>query len=81
MKTETLGLSRWNKLVCAATLLLLSPVIGMVLVFVVLPALPIVLGLGAVLGPMTLMKDIEPHVPWGPAEWRERRLIALEAHA
>ena len=73
--------SRWNAFVCAVTLMLLSPVIGMVLVFALLPALPIVLAIGAILGPMTLLKDVEPHEDLAPEEWEARRILARHAHA
>ena len=48
--------ARWPKvLIGIATFILLTPVMGMVLVFAVLPALPIVLMIGTVLGPMNLL--------------------------
>lgn len=75
------GVSKRNLAVTVVTLLLLSPVIGMVLVFAFLPALPIVLAIGAVLGPMTLLKEIEPRHALQPEEWEARHAMALEAHA
>ena len=53
-------LSPWMKYaISGVTLLALAPVIGMVLVFAVLPMLPIALLCGAVLGPMNLFKNGE----------------------
>ena len=51
---------RWLKIIVGlVTLVLLSPVIGMVIMFAVIPALPIVLALGFVLGPMNWIEDLE----------------------
>jgi hypothetical protein len=83
MKTneQSSEFTRWKAVVSGLTLLLLSPVIGMVFVFVLLPALPIVLGIGAVLGPMTLLRNVVPHEDLTPADWDVRHAMALEAHA
>jgi hypothetical protein len=40
-----------------ATMVALAPVVGMVLAFAILPALPIVLAIGLVLGPMNWLED------------------------
>jgi uncharacterized membrane protein len=48
--------ARWPKvLVGIAAFILLTPVMAMVLVFAVIPALPIALMLGTILGPMNLI--------------------------
>lgn len=73
---------RWPKvLVAIATLLLLSPVIGMVLVFAVLPMTPIALLLGSVLGPMNLFSNGEQEDEDAAYElWERRRLHHVHVH-
>ena len=73
----------WPKVVISiVTLLLLSPVIGMVLVFAVLPALPLVLLVGSVLGPMNLFSNGEREDEDEAYEiWERRRLEPAHAHA
>jgi len=74
---------RWPRvLVSIATLLLLSPVIGMVLVFAVIPMLPIALLLGSVLGPMNLFKNGEREDEDAAYEvWEMRQQQQHLAHA
>jgi len=74
---------RWPKiLVSIATLLLLSPVIGMLLVFAVLPALPLALLIGSVLGPMNLFSNGEQEDEDAAADlWERRRLEHAHVHA
>jgi hypothetical protein len=73
---------RWPQvLVTIATVLLLSPVIGMVLVFAVIPMLPIALLVGSVLGPMNLFKNGEQEDEDAAYEvWERRRLEHAHAH-
>jgi hypothetical protein len=73
----------WPKvLIGIATFLLLSPVIGMVLVFAVLPALPLALLVGSVLGPMNLFPNGErEEEDENYAFWEARRHHHAEAHA
>ena len=68
--------------VSLVTLLLLAPVIGMLLVFAVLPALPIALLVGTVLGPMNLFDNHEAEDEDEAWEvWEARHLAEAHAHA
>jgi hypothetical protein len=88
-KAPTLTDARWFKIVVAiVTLIVLSPVIGMVIAFAVIPALPIVLSLGYVLGPINFLADREEDEEeqrWSHPEplagWDHLRGHARLAHA
>jgi hypothetical protein len=58
--------------------IVLSPIAGMVLVFAVMPALPIALAVGAVLGPMNLFNNGEAEEE--EERWRLRELHEAHAH-
>ncbi len=66
---------RWA--VGIAALIVLSPVIAMVLVFAVLPALPLALAVGAVLGPANLFGNGEKEEE---RDVYRSRLVFAEAH-
>jgi hypothetical protein len=69
-------------LVGIVTFFLLSPVIGMLLVFAVLPALPIALLVGIVLGPMNLFNNHELEDEDAAYEvWEARHLAEAHGHA
>jgi hypothetical protein len=76
MDETTRGGRVFRGLVGMAALVALSPVIGMIIVFAFIPALPIVLAIGAVLGPMNWIeeKEVEAEHRFGQRHW-------LEVHA
>jgi hypothetical protein len=74
VRAEEAGAARVFRIVVGVmTVLVLSPVVGMILVFAVLPALPIALAVGAVIGPMDWFKEKEEEAEarFGHRHWLE----------
>jgi hypothetical protein len=70
---------RWGKIALGVVAaIVLSPVAGMVLAFAVIPALPVALVAGAVLGPMNLFENGEAEDE--DEKWRYHELHEAHAH-
>jgi hypothetical protein len=83
MEQSKRGVRFFYGAVGVATALALSPVIGMLLVFALLPAFPIALAVGAVLWPLDLMEPSEGETQhrFGYRRWFEVPVDSHEPHA
>jgi hypothetical protein len=69
-------------LLAIAVAIALSPVVGMVLVFALLPALPLVIAIGAMLGPSTLLGYAQQEEDEREREEEQARYLRFrQAHA
>ncbi|HEY8088627.1 MAG TPA: hypothetical protein VIF09_12300 [Polyangiaceae bacterium] len=73
MDETSRGVRVFRVLLGVAAGVALMPVVGMILVFALLPALPIVLAIGAVLGPMNWIEEKEEEAEhrFGHHHWFE----------